>query len=315
MCTSILIRHELLRQESIRYFTFTLNEFESPRYLVDCGFYYEPYSKRIYCFSCNFNLHYSKSYRNLSELHTKWSTNCEFINGFDVSIKTPIFHITNECVGWPKDSSTDLGLPLHMYAIQRSMKDPPVLYSFNKTRGIHLKAFYSPIYIPSNEDDRRILDVKYYFKMLKKVSVRLETFKLEGYKYPYSNESAEKLAEQGFFYTLFNDAVQCAYCRIVINGRFNNHFDRLHKCLRENCEVFNPNRKVKIEVNKRKKTEIEEVSRQRFDCVICLTDVREYFCKPCMHLTHCQKCYEISKPKNCVICRKEKVKFSKLFVC
>ena len=50
------------------------------------------------------------------------------------------------------------------------------------------------------------------------------------------------------------------------------------------------------------------------NCVICFTESRQYFARPCMHLTHCSRCHARYDDDKCMICRQKVKRFEKVFV-
>ena len=324
--TYYLIRHELLRHECIRYFSLTYNEFNCAKYIVDNGMYYEPNLKRIYCFSCHFNLPYSNNYMHLNELHRKKSEDCSFLRGRDVSIRTPTRLSGMIRLGWPNEvDNSVLNRQIGWeYVSEKTLEDPPVMPRSTVETNRCMSAFFSPILVPFYGRDNTILDVDYYFKMLKSLGTRKRTFVIDGYRFPYSEIRMKNLAELGFFYTLYNSAIQCFSCRLVINGR---HPERIvkhyHRQLSPNCifmrdsETIDPlyplatprlsNRTIEDEEKE------EEGSNKK--CSVCWVRTKTYFAFPCMHLTHCERCLAVGGiPTKCVICKKDPVTFHMVFV-
>ena len=294
-----------------------MNEFSCPKYLVDCGFYFERNSNRIYCYSCHFNLSYSKHYTKLHQLHQMWSRNCLFLQGKDVSIKTPTMLTTMQCVGWPTplDLNDLKKTPPYNYINEKTLASPPLTTTFHKTRGISLKAFYCPMRVPSNGCDRTVLDVEYYFKMLRSETVRKQTFNIDGYRFPYSDEYIVKLAKLGFFYTLSNGAIQCHRCRHVLNGKHSmNEIQKYHRELSPNCDFEIQLDTQPISSALKVTAQNEEQLSADTRCVACWVVKKTYLCEPCNHLTICSICYTTNRPKNCPICRRENIIYRKIFV-
>lgn len=313
MRAAVYIRHELLRHNSIREKTLSLKHFNCPQYIIDCGFYYEPNSDRIYCFSCNFNLSYSANYIKLHQLHFMWSPNCSYLHGKDVTIRTPKVLSNLECVGWPTVANlSSPNAPLNSSFDENLGEIMPS--PCDKTRKIELKSFYAITRIPRVDTDFFVLDIERFYKVMRSYKRRLETFKIEGYRFPYSDKYAEDLAQSGMIYTLFNGAVQCVFCRKVFNGIHNEvDIEIFHRWNSPKCEflqqryvsefkVYIPNGHVSTP--------------NAFDatCLICLTEVRQIFSYPCMHLTHCINCFNRRKEEKCIVCRQPGVKYHKLFV-
>ena len=313
MSSAILIRHELLRHEAIRAHSLTFNKFDCPQYIVECGFYYEPNSKRIYCFSCHFNLCYSPNYIKLHEVHKIWSKHCSFLQGKDVSIKSPRMSITMERVGWPSVSyNEDLNRSVNSQLRgTRDIENPPIYTTFNKTRGTYLRVFYSPVRIPPNGTDRSVLDVDYLYTILKREEMRRKSFFIQGYRFPFDEEYIDLLVKSGFFYTLFNNAISCAFCRLVLNGKHpQKSIERFHRQFSPNCDFFcKDNQNIPMQPSEQSETlPIDMI------CVICLTECKTYVTIPCMHLTHCHNCITKLKSPNCVICRHEGVQYRRIFI-
>ena len=327
MSTYFLIRHELLRHECIRYFSLTLNDFNCPKYIVDNGMYYEPTLKRIYCFSCHFNLAYTSNYIHLYELHRKKSEDCPFLNGKDVSIKTPTKFYGMIRLGWPNEVdlsvlNREIGWE---YVSERSLTFPPVKLRWSSDNIRCLCSFFSPCLIPFYGNDNTILDVDYYFKMLTSLDTRMKTFYLEGHRFPYSDLTISIFARMGFFYTLYNVAIQCHSCRLVLNGRHTETVVRhYHKQFSPNCTFIYDSETIifpgfTIALPQMPTQSIEEEEKEEegsnTKCAVCWVRKKTHFAHPCMHLSHCERCLVVGGvPTRCVICKTESVTFHKLYV-
>ena len=256
MCASHYIRHELLRHDCIREYTFTLKRFEFPLHISSCGFYFEPHRERIFCFSCHFSLEYSPSYKGLNELHRKWSPNCSFIAGRDVTIKSPIFQLNIECVGWPSIHELDTPDFKNVFLPTKiGVEHLPLRKIRREYRKGWLRKFQAIVNIPDHYKENKVLDVEHLFTIMSKYHFRLQTFNIDGYRFPYSENLAKELAKSGMIYTLFGGAVQCVYCRKVFSGSIDTmNLDVYHRWTTRSCKFL----KMRYSSNFK---EIEENSR------------------------------------------------------
>ena len=318
MCASHYIRHELLRHDSIREHTFTFKKFDFPQHISSCGFYFEPYSERIFCFSCHFSLGYLPSYKNLNELHRQWSPKCLYIAGKDVTIKSSIFQFNIECVGWPSVSSpSTLDYTSIFLQPKIGVNHIPLRHIRYKCRNLRLPQFQAITRIPEHYQDNRVMDVEYFFSIMSNYKLRLQTYNVDGYRFPFSDKLAKELANSGMIYTLFGGAVQCVYCRKVFSGSINTlDLDVFHRWNSSSCKFLTMRNSSDFDEH----DVIPEVNVQNMDleydarCLICLTNCRQIFSYPCMHLTHCLKCFNENRPDSCIVCREPHVKYHKVYV-
>jgi hypothetical protein len=322
-----------MRHEANRKYSLTMRTFDNLHYISDCGFYYQPNEKRIYCFSCNFNVRYCKKYSNLLELHQKWGEECKFLYDLDLSIPTPDFYNQEKLAAPRIDDRAVLNQVPEIRSVSTLEINPPLRTVYkSRTKGIRLNDFDSPMPIPYVSTDRSVLDIDNYFFMLRSSEdIRRQTFNLPGYKFPYSAELRGKICKAGFFYTFYNSVVQCAFCRLIIKVRgLSTDIEQIHRVFSPNCEFILNNDFLRdhrdnssesglsdtnaLEVGANVEVPLNYISPEA-RCVICWTDIRQIFSSPCMHLTFCLSCYGKCKNlANCVICRTKVIEYHKIFV-
>lgn len=335
---NVLIRHELLRHEVIRRYSFPQNEFENSDEIAKQGFYYDKFSKRIYCFSCNFSLVHAPKYANLSFIHERWMKNkCHFLSGIDLSIRPgERYHqlVASDSISDNMliNEISNENFDYFLYSVQ----NPPIEKCIGKNISkILLKSFNSPMRIPHCYD-HETLNVPEYFKLMKSLEMREKTFEIPNYYFNRDKEVGKRLASRGFFYTLFDGIVQCAWCGVTLTG-INQTFEReitmdsidhFHDSYTFGCKFLdseklsNPFQPPEVSLKIPDVTTLDDKDRkinhleQRLMCIICCTKEREMMALPCNHLTACSECAQQSGSftRKCLVCRKEITRYCKIFL-
>ena len=316
--SAILIRHELLRNESIRLTTLmdlnlTLTEKNS---IVKAGFYLEPNFNKYVCFSCNYICDTRYGDKDLIKKHMKDFKECWFLLGLDVSIHRDT-NIYNNLKGYPLN-------PNHEW-FNREYKEINNLltcYDFNnpakanfynqrsETGNQYLHWIAEPIFIPGGANTIEVFDVEKYILSMRCEERRIKSFRLKNYSFPLDdddNNMVERFAKNGFFYCLTGTNIQCAFCQVVF-GDINKNIDVIsfHELASPKCYWVNGDKKCNIPyviklpsfntLVKRNKTK----HRPNLRCLVCMNRYINVVHK-CGHVSLCVDCE--SKVSNCVICR------------
>ena len=222
---SIYVRHELLRNETVRfttlqYFNLSLNKRKT---IAQAGFFYDKVIEKFVCFSCNLLFDKTIHPNELLKMHFIKFKNCPWLNGYDVSIKdTPNHCLKGKChiedfdylnrdVDWETElSGYSLNSPTSHLISERP---------FNDSR--FLSPLTEPIFIPSGGMSRSRFEVEKFFIYMRKEINRLETFNICNYMFPRNERTLhlpDFYARNGFFYCLSATNIQCAFCRIIFGN-------------------------------------------------------------------------------------------------
>lgn len=306
---ALYVRHELLRHELVRRYTFTDQPFYDPKILASMGFYCETSLKRLYCFSCNFSAPYKRLNDDLFAKHVHESKQCFFLQGGDVSIKMDISNLTIQ--GMEHVLIKDSLIPRidEDLDFSYSLDFPDYISATRARRHCPLAEIYAPFLIPAVDDDRKIFNVENFFAYMRCELKRYETFSIR--KFPLSESFAQKLAKNGFIYTLLNTSSQCAFCRIIIGEwKGNEDVEDVHKRYSPNCafikgkDVNNIAYLGSYEEEKIETIDLSGVaSLDRLQCKICLDNEIDIIFFPCKHAVLCNNCSMNIHLKHCPICR------------
>jgi len=282
--------------------------------LASAGFYYDgnPHG-RVYCFSCDFEL---SNLLNVSEAFDrhKTATYCDFINGFDVSI------------GRASDKLKILGIPLvadkedlvpkipaeeeMLYTLETpTYKIAPSGYMRRRSRTI-----YGAVKIPALDDSSMMLRVDAFFNHMKYEKNRLETFKIGNYR--EETPTLELLAITGFFYTLLNDTVQCAFCRIIfcVTSQSYSHIEFMHALYSPDCpHVMDESNNVQLEEIDESPLPWAEQINERLLCKVCAENEVSVVLN-CKHLVLCAECADEPRMDRCPVCRAQILFKHKIFL-
>lgn len=306
--SNLYIRHELLRHEPIRLSTYYNWKYTdiNPKVLAACGFYYEGVRKDIFCFSCNYKLSDPYIEEEIFEKH-KLSLNCDFLNGFDVSISRSTYCILPIGISFVNDIK--LLIPKTTENLSYDIYNPTYYMSTTDQR-ISLPLL-SAVKIPEIVDSRLIFNVNDFFSHMKYEYNRLQTFKIGKWTGPIEPLELVKL---GFFYTLLNNIIQCAFCRTIICVGFNNigmvilfHWKGCRNCMSRDLNI----KQFKNIKNKPKKD--VKVDNSRLLCKICYVNEINALLD-CKHLVLCYKCANNEMLKNCPVCRNIIKKIDKIYL-
>jgi Inhibitor of Apoptosis domain/Zinc finger, C3HC4 type (RING finger) len=302
-------RHEYLRHYLVRLATLTnlySDNFNCTKQsLASMGFYYEGYKSEVYCFSCNFKcvLRVSDENFEVFEKHRKNSSNCNFLNGLDISISSASTKLTRLGFSTVNDA---LELEAKVNEEQETFYDldcPTIITNFydEKRKSVTL---YASFKIPSILNAANCLNINDFFSYMRYEKNRLKTFQYG--IYDNSNLSPEKLSFKGFFYTLLNNIVQCAFCRLVIGGIeecTELDFDTIHLSKNKFCNTLTKNNIPLANVITENVNTINELINERFVCKICYTNEICILVLDCKHISMCLECSNNTLIKRCPYCR------------
>jgi hypothetical protein len=142
--SAILIRHELLRNESIRLATLVFLDYEyvDKLLIAKSGFYYDPWHEMFVCFSCNFFLPKECKPCEMLKRHLIEWQDCWHTMGIDVSIKRkPKRNFKSapdnpNCSDW-FNRHVDMNIILNTVSIY----DPPI-HEFKNRRFNEIKSLF-----------------------------------------------------------------------------------------------------------------------------------------------------------------------------
>lgn len=299
------LRHELLRHESVRQFSMLNVDDMNKNEYAAMGFYADMNLQAFICFSCHFFVKFRSLKNPLHFLHSEKSKGCPFLDGRDVSIKPPRYYPdynTVQIAGSPnfKDQkwySRPIEKHVSDLILQTRTLDNPQLLYINSYAKPNFGVLYLPIYIPPIKHSNRVFHIESFFVSMRSEERRIETFKLKLYPFPY-NECIKNLTENGFFYTLLNSTIQCAFCRIIItNITPRDDIKWIHDVVGKDCKFVIGDDVGNVKFAEKKYTTIE-TDIDQIQCKICLINqvnivynCGHLICSDCtLNLTHCQIC-------------------------
>lgn len=312
------VRHELYRHELLRQYSMTFIKNNTKYGIITegfCriakeGFYYIVNYNAFKCFSCSVMLDFNlcKNSINMKKLHKILNPNCAFLKGSDISITDDKY---NPCDVVPRilskhkqifDVDIEISYPLLTKNLcsEYSLKNPPLDEVDIFTKKI-IYPIFSPIYIPEILNSNKCLDVGNFFLLMRNERMRVESFENKMYPYPFPEVFYRNLANLGFFYTLFNDVIQCAFCRAIYTNVTPKNVVVLHvecKKLRKCVDfrnIANIGCDILIGCRNPIQTEVEEIQ-----CKICYKNQIDVIFE-CGHLISCEECSQ--NLLNCPICR------------
>jgi E3 ubiquitin-protein ligase XIAP len=316
--SSSYVKHEYLRHFSVRKSTFTdwpQNSCDF-RELVGAGFYHTQTSDEVICFSCGLKISGLTKDSHPYFIHRTLSPGCKFLNGHDMSIDRLPINGRISVVSLPSVTQSQFCLVdknCIMSVDKFTLSKPPLKSIIGQHRNHNVEVpeisgnYKAPLIIPKNEDQRYVLCIDSFFKMMKNEKNRIETFKVNNW--PHHQPTVEQMAKSGFFYCLLNDTVQCAYCRSCIAGWYpeSSPFE-VHKLFFPFCSfVKNEFQPLAIcgpdnKTDDMGKNGIKTMNdlKERISCKICFErEVAVRF--NCKHIVTCNDCSV--KVDICPICR------------
>jgi hypothetical protein len=325
MC-SLLIRHELLRNESVRLSTlmYLSHLIHAEKVLIArSGFYYDYWNEIYICFSCNYFVDKKCKGIDMLRIHMTDSPDCWFCYGLDVSIRSNRRgflkgSIEDHHYDWINQSAADMD-----EILSRVSFDHPPIQEYNKRSTDQLKYLFcisESLFIPAGGTTLKAFHSEDYLISLRSEERRLETYKITNYLFPLDNfepDFIDRLAKNGFFYCLTGTNVECAFCRIVL-GDLNSETDfiSLHEEYSPKCSWVNNEREnnIPLTVNEviivdHDEDENENINRERM-CRCCMTEYINVV-HSCGHISLCITC--ASKLENCIICRQPLIDERKIY--
>ena len=292
---NILIRHELLKYDSIRHATFAYSATLDPSRFVQHGFYFAGDSTKdtVCCFSCNITLSKWNSQLDPMARHHNTSPGCPFLEGRDPNVP-----LHTDC-GTPFNSGPPIS-NTSMYTFQK----PPYIEG-RALSGMSNKSFTLQhtvdVIVPEPEVPSASLDVDEFMKMMASPIERLKSFER-------TTSSAThqlfvlKMVNNGFFALPLGNVAQCYMCRVIIKGwnRIDVPNDR-HRKASPNCPL------VKCDAEY-----LQGASDDSSLCKVCLM-MKVAYAFDCGHCV-CDRC--LPKVSKCHFCREvvDRVKVRKLYL-
>ncbi|CAG2100300.1 unnamed protein product [Medioppia subpectinata] len=132
---------------------------------------------------------------------------------------------------------------------------------------------------------------------------RIKTFNVPGYNFAYATRVA-RLAKRGFFYTLYNSVVQCAFCRVVLSNVAHLTMDEdvvaVHYKESNKCSfIWRPSNVGNIE-RQRAVVASTPTPNKSLQCKVCFENEINVIYE-CGHFIQCSQC--ASKMDSCPYCR------------
>jgi hypothetical protein len=186
-----MLHNELHRLSTFRNWNYAMSKTE----LAKSGFYYYNQGDACQCIYCLVIVYAWKDSDVANLEHKKWSPRCPFMLGL------PVGNIPSEGQGTDETRTPNLSSLTEPYKSNFSSPD---------IRPNAIPERYFPA--ATKEPDQIMKESKdddgSQFK------ARLETFAL----WPKLQQTKEEMARAGFYYTGFNDQVQCPSCNITVNS-------------------------------------------------------------------------------------------------
>ena len=311
------IRHEILRHEIVRKYSMINVDHNEKNNIAKLGFYADIGLEAFICFSCNLVVKFRSVKKNIHKIHAEKSKLCAFLQGRDVSINdrnyTSDYYSATQILGFPLFNnpqwfSRKICKILKNVILSNTSLENPQLIHEKKTTKRKFGNLHLPFYIPPINDSNKYFHIETFFITMRNEERRLETFNQKLFPFPFNEKISKCLAENGFFYTLLNSSVQCAFCRIVIGNLYEDtDIKFVHKLIGVTCPIAKDevcdNEKIVVNNKKRKivQTDIEEIQ-----CKICLNNKIDivfncgYFvCSECaINIDKCHYCRSDIKTKS-----------------
>ncbi|CAG2102052.1 unnamed protein product [Medioppia subpectinata] len=264
------------------------------------GFYADNNIQSFVCFSCMLIVRF-KDWKDIHEHHRKTSPFCAFIQGRDVSIgdDKPRTEFSPKCQGFTNFSNIEtfnrrLSDANRNKVLRHYSLNTPYLNAAPTLKSYVLTTIFSPVYIPkllrSDQENR-----------LKTFNVHTYTFPPTASDFPYP-EISDMLARNGFFYTLYNSVIQCAFCRVVISNITHITMEEdvlsMHAIFSRDCQLISGKDVGNIpRIITHTATPTENESHQ---CKVCLINQIDVIYK-CGHFVVCSSC--ATQMNSCPTCR------------
>ena len=317
------IRHELLRNESIRMITLINFNFslKDRKIITRSGMYFEPNLDSFICFSCNLIMDKRTDIYTISIKHCKENINCKFIKNRDISIRYNRGQFLKSCDVYRNhiidDNENDMVEIIEDFNLEycNTIQKPEC----NTIK--FLRYLDSPLYIPQGGYTNSEFDVEKFFVAMRSEKHRLQTFRIQNHSYPtfhIAPHFVEFLAKNGFIYCLSGMNIQCVFCRKIF-GDYDDMDDILliHESYSRYCNFNIPEmrKKLNLPIEPLKMLDEESNLGQKLDytllCKICCEKSLNITFS-CGHLYMCEDCSK--RTSNCPICKKKLESPLKIFI-
>ncbi|CAG2100055.1 unnamed protein product [Medioppia subpectinata] len=280
---------------------------EKKHEIAALGFYADDNIKSFVCFSCMLIVRF-KDWKDIHEYHRKTSPYCAFLQGRDVSIgdDKPRTEFSPKCQGFTNFSNIEtfnrrLSDENRNKVLKHYSLKTPYLNAATTLKSYVLTSIFSPVYIPKILRSDRVFNIEVFFLYLKSEENRFQTFNVHTYLFPYP-EISDILARNGFFYTLYNSAIQCAFCRVVISNITHLTIEEdvlsMHAIFSRDCQLLTGKDVGNIPfTNRLCATPTDNESHQ---CKVCLVNQIDVIYK-CGHFIVCSSC--AARMGACPTCR------------
>ena len=221
----------------------------------------------LQCFCCGLQIGSELFEYNIPSLHTKYSPHCTFLTEKEPNLR----------LEWVDNFATYCSKPvIH----SGSEVQPPLTLSI-----VRLCETDDGKILQINTDDF-IINPERVFQLFRIRMNRVFSFATS----PPPIHHRNWLIENGFFWTGSLKIIQCAYCRIAIDGRLRVNPLIIHRQLSPECPFLSE----------------DKFDAERNLCCVCLTKSQSILYMPCAHLACCADCDHILSLKSsrlCPICR------------
>lgn len=299
------IRHEILRHESVRKFSMLSVDVGEKYKIASYGFYADLELKAFVCFSCQQVVKFIDS-QDIHQKHRFYTPQCAFLNGRDVSIGHRQWGPDYEYVsllGVPQfNNPAWFSRPISEEFTKQTLKKYSLQNPDYECRIFQLKYFlgilHLPMFIPNVTNSNQLLNIESFFITMRSEERRLQTFQLRNYPFMFSQDLAVYLAKNGFFFTLLNSAIQCAFCRVIV-GNISTGVDinRIHKIMSSKCLFITDDEKAGNLKIVKKIIIPNTTDNVQVQCKICLVheinivlNCGHFFCSDCLSKSNIKMC-------------------------
>ena len=285
------IRHQLLKNAKARLETFKYTVYEPNSVsFMENGLYFQ--NNALICFSCGGGSVLESITENLEDVHLQ---DCQYLKRLDVNIYPRPEAEGEEYIAGKPAQPIDL---LYPRIANRQCGDirsftPIITAKFKQQTiaGVLRREIEKPL-------KNALLNVRLFYLIMRKEFNRLETFKVNTYKWPVKYMNERFLVKAGFFYTLIEDIISCYVCRVCIGGlnRSSNVIE-IHKQFSPDCPL-----RSETQVVDDLGVTLEKICNENatLECKICYKRSTCILFN-CNHMLCCHVCAR--NLENCPLCR------------
>ena len=284
--------------------------------MAKAGFYEEDSNSAI-CFSCSVWINTWEEGDDPIEKHKRFSPECYFINGKEVSIDTASLEgpvrLPNRLQPNSFAPSSKLDVPMSLsYMLDKTIEDPPLKPSLLPATGRKVIPFFHTLEVPPALSGMTLDPVAFY-ALMKKESERRKTFAYGGWL--LEAPTPAQMARGGFFNCLLGGYVQCAFCSLLVTNWPAYHSpNRVHLTHSPRCPFYLGDNCGNIPMLSEE--DDQQIVVRTLECTICndTTKLREVVFFPCKHLSACVMCGMNPLLSHCNICMTEIPNKERVFV-